>query len=566
MPSSRCYIQTVSEPSKSSLDPRTLLRLAPWIVFAVALIIRLGGIGWGLRNDLRHQSLHPDETDVFLHSQAIEPTKGKFTPSFYNYGTFYLTELRVASDMVTTYAGAPKEGDIEQYWSWVARCNLMGRVLSAIAGSIMAALAYLIAVRAFGLIAGVIASSVMIVAPGLVIHARFQTVDTTSAMLATLAVYCAVRLLPREDEESLVAKQRLFFTILGGVAAGLSAGTKYTGGLAICSVLAALWIARRPKEMVYTFAATVVAFVVSTPGVLLESEKFKQDFMFEMAHSASGHGLVFEGTAPGVIFHMANLVAGSSLLIFLLGLVGVGLGLASKNRFVWVILAFVVPFYLAIGRGEVKFFRYTLPLFAPMAAFAGFAAVEMRRRNETAGKVAIASAILGVGGIPFGGLRGTADATIKMMGTDPRDAAATYLRTKGDVKVGLPRDPWFWSPSLFPDVVATRMMPWPVRLQFMRRDSRPTAVHVLNEKNEPTVFDSRLILEERPDYIVFSSFEYAPAERLFETSTLPEVETIKAFKKALESNYTLEREFGSPTFAVEDLQYIQPILWIWKRK
>ena len=72
-------------------------------VFVFALLVRLVGIGWGLPNDQRSFSLHPDEPVVFLYSQQIEPTKLDFTPGFYNTDA-YLTVLRVAR-MRTRTAG-----------------------------------------------------------------------------------------------------------------------------------------------------------------------------------------------------------------------------------------------------------------------------------------------------------------------------------------------------------------------------------------------------------------------------------------------------------------------------
>jgi len=104
-------------------------------VFAVALIVRLIGIGWGLPNEQRNQSLHPDEPVIWAYSQSIEPAKGDFTPGFYNYGTFYLTILRVSTDIVASYGGGPKDDSEQALWRAIGRYHKAGRVISALAGA-----------------------------------------------------------------------------------------------------------------------------------------------------------------------------------------------------------------------------------------------------------------------------------------------------------------------------------------------------------------------------------------------------------------------------------------------
>ena len=556
----------MSEQSPNpSFDPSKIARLIPWIVFLVALLIRLPGIGWGLKNDLRNQSLHPDETDIFLYSQRIEPAHLKFTPGFYSYGTLYLTELKVASDFVTTYTGAPKDKDEDSYWAWVARCELAGRILTAIAGAATATLAYLTALRAFGFMAGGFAGIVVATAPGHIIHSRFQTVDITAAMLACLALYFALRLLPKPDEDELAPRNATILTALSGAAAGLSGGTKYTGVLAILSTVAALWLTDRKKLIPIALLSAVAAFLISTPGAIFEQKAFIDQFLFEMNHSSSGHGLVFEGTSNGFLFHLGNLSIGIGLLTILVALGGIAYGLRNKEPLFIVLLAFVIPYYIVIGRGEVKFYRYTLPLVAPLAIGAGYALSEASKRKGW-GHAVVAAGILGVGGVPFGGIRSAALATVQMNSEDPRDEAARYLRKQGDVHVGLPRDPWFWSPSLYPNVGSIRRIPWSTRLEEMLRLSNPKAIHVLNIQGQPTVFDTRLIREEKPEYIVYSSFEYGPAERLFGKSDTQEVKDVKLFSERLAEHYEAEIQFGHPMFMIEDLEYIQPAVYVWKRK
>ncbi len=562
-------------PSQPKSVASSIVRFLPGIVFLVALAIRLIGINWGLKNELHNVSLHPDEPIVQGYSQQLEPARGKLTPGFYNYGTLYLTVEKVASDMVSAYTGAPDAKDEISVWSWVSRCHLAGRFLSAIAGAGMVAILYLIAFRFIGMLGAAVSSSILAIAPAHVVHSRFQTVDIFAAFLLLVSLYFALQLLPREGNAP--TQNLLKLVALSGLFAGLSGGTKYTGVLGLLSLMTALAMMKtRPdlKPFLVALGATVLGFVVATPGVLLETEVFLKDFKYETLHIATGHGLVFAATPPGFIYHGFNLAVGLGGLITILGAVGLALALKRKENWIWVLLAFAIPYYLLIGRGEVKFLRYTFPLYAPLILGFAWLMVEAHKRSGP-WRIVVAAGIFAASGLTLGGLKGLTTTSIAMTNQDPRDAAAVYLRTKGDVTVGLPRDPWFWSPSLYPNVGVPRSIRWPKRQAEMLEKSQPKSVHITDDKGNPTVFDLRLIQEAKPEYICFSSLEWGPGMRAHGASGLTkdqqaESDSVFNFTEALKKDYELERQFGNigmdAVFLVEDMQYVQPEVYVWKRK
>ena len=126
---------------KNSLLKSPLL----WI-FLGALVIRLVGIDWGLPNNIRAFSLHPDEQVNLIYARQIEPLKFKFTPGFYNYGTLYLTLLRIVSDVVGTYAGGfDQAGNLTPFG--MGQVHLAGRILNSLFGAGLASVTYLMAAR-----------------------------------------------------------------------------------------------------------------------------------------------------------------------------------------------------------------------------------------------------------------------------------------------------------------------------------------------------------------------------------------------------------------------------------
>ena len=232
-----------SEPSRPAVN---WARFLPIVVFLIALLIRLPGIGWGLKNDLHNQSYHPDETMIWSWSQAIEPTKLSFTPGAYNYGTVYLSMLRIAGDVTAGYTGGFDVKNPDSIWSFASRVHIAGRILSTFAGAGTVLVVFLLLRRRIGDLGATMGALLIAVAPGHVMHSRFQTVDVVATFFLALSALFALRLLDRAEEDSGVKD-----AILAGLFAGLSAGTKYTGVLAIFTLLAVLALARRrhlPKE------------------------------------------------------------------------------------------------------------------------------------------------------------------------------------------------------------------------------------------------------------------------------------------------------------------------------
>lgn len=556
------------------MDARRLERLLPLAVFLFALLVRLPGLGWGLKNDLRNASLHPDEAPNFGYSRQVVPGLGQFTPGFYSYGTLYLTSLRIASDVTTAYTGAPKtkEGwsDVnpEQIdWDWVSRCHLAGRILSVLAGAGAAMVAYLLARRVAGPPAGLFAGAFIAISPAHVMHSRFQTPDILAATLIGGALYFAVRALDPRAE-----KARLAPATWCGILAGLSTGVKYTGILVLFALYAALALRKREGWLREAAVATVVAgvvFLLSTPGVLFDTEAFLRDFTFEMRHTATGQELFFTGTANGFVFHLLNLSVGIGPILATMGIAGLGWAAYRRQAWAIVLIAFLLPYYLLIGRAEVKFMRYTFPLYIGLAVGFGYA-VSAAQRRKVWDKASVAGAIVGIGGLPWGGVHDTVPQTLAMVREDPRDAVARFLRADPQ-SVGLARDPWYWTPSLVPDGADPRRFAWRLVRPEILASEAPKIEYPLTPEGAQTYFDI-ILFDLKPARIVTTSFEIDYPERLRPIKDLlpPDesgrVTLANAWVDRLRAEYDVERIDGLPPSGIEDMDYVRPQVIVWKRK
>jgi hypothetical protein len=557
--------------------------LLPLLVFLFAFGFRLTGIGWGLQNDLHNQTYHPDEQIILGNSQALDPGHLGLTPGFYNYGTLYLTALNVAGSMVKTYGGGePDRHDASKWWPYEAKWNLAGRVISSLAGAFTAVFIFLMLrrfTRPFGALFGAL---VVAIAPAFVVHSRFQTVDVLATMLLTVSLYLTTLLLPATSAHAdppAWSKKLVRYAVLAGLLAGLSAGTKYTGILAVIPLIVACFMidrSLRVKALVGGIVASAVGFFLGTPGSVLDNGRFMQSLAYEAHHVATGHGLLFIDVPSGYIYHLINLGAGIQPLLLLLCAIGIVMGLVKREKWLWLLLSFSLPYYLLIGGEKVLFLRYTFPLYVIAAAGFGW---WMGWAHERKGKhlFAVMAGIFGLGL----SLMIAAEMTTWMMGTDPRDQVALELKQlakdKPGTTVGSASDPWYYSPPLIPDSTGDLGM---IKLKIgeMLRSQSPRFISYIPEANGQLDlnsrfdWDTRLITDIKPDYIVYSSLEQYDVDRLqnstdLDTDSKLMVDRYKQFQVALTASYApFQTGLDDAGMRIQDLEYIRPYLWVWKRK
>jgi hypothetical protein len=542
--------------------------VAALVLFALAFGFRLAGIGWGLPNELRNQSMHPDENLNYI----VATQTPYLQPGFYNYGTLFFTLVHVANDAGTSYGWIPQPQPENQ--ADVFRSGIQtGRVLSALSGAATVSLVFATLLLLTGTLGAFIGAAAMLLAPGHVVHSRFLTTDVFAAMLIALAAFLVIKALQQEENPTLKA------LIAIGAVVGLAAGTKYTG---VLMLLPALYVLFARKEQAKSYLALVASalfgFFIATPGVLIETSAFARDFMYEVAHSAEGHGLVFVDTPPGFVFHSLNLAEAFGFFPFVIGGAGLIWGIVTKAKWAIASALFFLPYFAVISGAEVKFLRYVFPLLPFIAVGLGYIA---GRCHELGGSKRIVTgvAILLVG-FTSATTAGAFQLTRLMTTPDPRNQAAVWFRDESpsDTTIGLVSDPWFYTPSFFENVGALSFQD---RLQEMQEN--PRLIRYIAPDGEKKDWDVRL-LDLEPTYIVFSSFEFLDHDRLSEPNFV-------AFMERMQSEYDFIAIFWDtePAFATtpeamnfdrnmlrvimrerypktHDMMYIRPTICVFKRK
>lgn len=557
--------------NENKIDPRRLFWIAGAFIFFVALFIRMVGMDWGLPNQDRDTSLHPDEPVILAYSLQIEPAKFNFTPGFYNYGTLYLTLSRIGYSFADTYAGASAEG--KELWETVRSYHLAGRWISVVSGALTCFLVFLILWGRTHPLGAVFGAAALAIAPGHVVHSRFQTADVFAAMLLVGALAALLVFWDRKDPDSKPIK----WLVLASALVGLSAGAKYVGAIGLVAILYVCWVKlpeSKWRHMAIAVGVFFGAFLLATPGVLLESGAFWRDFTYELSHTAEGHGLVFVGTSHGLLYQIGNLSVGYGMASLIISVVGLSWAVARKQQWALPILIVLILTFLVIGRSEVKFFRYALPLIPLLAIGFGWCMGRAHLHPNQRFRIIPLVGIFAVSGFGGGGLHLSMTFSQWMASSDPRDQAGAILKEASgpDTTVGIVSDPWFYTVTLYPETAWPRAVPFAERDEARRAATNPRVIqYIPPDPNQRVEWDLRL-LEVSPDYIVFSSFESFDYERIASMTNVPAnleetIQRYRTFMERLEEEYSLlQRPIGIGGPTIHDLMYVRPSVLIWKRK
>lgn len=351
----------------------------------LGLVLRWCGMDWGLPGDQLPFPLHPDEaTNVGAPRRMLE--NGTLNPEFFNYGSLY-------SYLVLSVLWI---GQILGLLSTDADYILAGRGVTLVCGLLTIPVIYSMGRMVFDNRTGLLAAAFYGMAPGLIMHGAFATVDVPATFFASLCYWGALRALQTGTPGPL---------LFGSVCCGLAAATKYPVGMVGLSLLAVagIWLREASDSLPKTSRVLgamalgcCVGFLAGCPYALLDFQRFWDHAGGEMLrHSLRGHGFVFADTGNGWWFVFSrNLPYAFGMLTVVGGLVGAGLMIRARSHQALVLLAFAIPYFVLMGFIELRFMRYVLPLAPVLLIPAGHVAAMIWRglgRLQAVGLVGLAA-------------------------------------------------------------------------------------------------------------------------------------------------------------------------------
>ncbi len=204
-------------------------------------------------------------------------------------------------------------------------------------------------------------------------HARWVAPD--AILTAVVALYLCALLRAWNGGRSFLWAAAL---------AGLATGTKYTGGLLLLPILLCVFLRRRElgqplRRMLGIVTVFGSAFVISTPGALLQPVRFWRDVAFERFHygEAGHYGFGVDSGSEHLALclrwfgvELGSPYAPLALLVTLLALLGALATWRRDRREALLLLLLPVMWVLFFSSQKVLFVRNLLPMAPFFALFA----------------------------------------------------------------------------------------------------------------------------------------------------------------------------------------------------
>lgn len=525
------------------------------VVFGVAVALRVYGLRWGLPDSLHSYSYHPDEFLSVNAAFRIYHTHS-FDPGIYVYPSLYMYLSALAIAVGLGYGAVPS----------LAFIYLAARVMTVVMGVAAVGATWWAGKTLFGSAIGLVAALVMCLAPLHVQHSHFATVDVPSTLFVAAALGFA----------GLIMNRGLWHDYaIAGMLAGLAAGTKYNAGLVILAVLASHFLRRNVEKdgrwlkSIAAVACAAMAFVVSTPGSLLRYEAFRTDFLSEVSHVSTGHGLVFAGTGNGIVYNFVSSLwygLGPALAVVLA--ISVVWALARFDRRTLAIMAFLIPYYVLISLSQVRFARYTLPVYPAVALLVAFMVVDVY--SLLAQRKLIGIRVLWVAattGMLLFTLWYAGNLTSVFGRTDPRDQAARWIfaHIPRGARIGVLEVPWFYSPPLSKMLGYGKLSD---RQEALREAPYELVVFRLCDQYGYRWFDGF-----SPRWVIVSNYEIDDALRLRKSKSIgsaerEEVRRIVTDFELVKKHYRCAARFGEVrgwfSGLPHDMRYPLPTLTIYE--
>jgi hypothetical protein len=342
-------------------------------------------------NPLR--SYHPDEY-VFLKSlSAMKPSELKLFPGFFGWPALQFYVSGVALKVSSWFGAVTLVRDMDFYFQHpgqAARLYEVGRIVTLLFAAGCILVIWRAAGRLFGPAGGNAAALLLAVTPLFTINARYWTADVPMLFWISLALLFSTHILAGGGRR---------WYVLGGIALGLAASTRYQGAAAAFLIAAAHWV--RPdsgtercergrrffvsKDLWLAAAISLAVFLACNPCIISRPGQFVQEFSGELRGSQASLaqfsliGPLSVATGLGTFFFFGFFAA------FLLAIV-------RRDRAVsFVLLGFGPPaVFLLFGLPAMaRYWMPVLPLPVLLVAWA-FATVHRRglERRKPGAKVA----------------------------------------------------------------------------------------------------------------------------------------------------------------------------------
>ena len=358
-----------------------------WAGLAAVL---LGGLGlrlWGVRQGLPY-AYNADEADHFV-VHAIEMfRRGTLNPHYFANPPAFTYVLHAL--FAVWYGGA--SGAVHAYAVHPEAVYTLARASAAVLGTLALWLLYLAGARLFGRAVGLLAAAIEAVAFLPVFYAHLALNDAPTLAPATLSLL---------GSAGVLRKGRARDHLLAGVGLGLACATKYTAGIVLVPLLAAIAArhlgaggdegeqaeragdrARRVRTraivgVLLAGASALVAFLIANPYSILDYHSFHAELAKQSTLSAESQGKLGAPKDGGLAYYLWSFTWGLGWAPSLAALGGALAVWRHERRVAWLLVPAAALFLVFMGTEGRYFGRWLMPIFPIVCLLGAFFVVQL---------------------------------------------------------------------------------------------------------------------------------------------------------------------------------------------
>jgi 4-amino-4-deoxy-L-arabinose transferase-like glycosyltransferase len=345
-------------------------------VLIAAISLRLWGVGQGLP-----YVYNLDESDHFVpHAVAmfrhgLDPHYFANPPALtYLLHVLFAVWFGGAGGVAHAYAHSPED------------VYVVARVATAALGAASVWLLYLAAARLFDRRVGLVAAAIEAVAFLPVFYSHVALNDVPALAPLTLSLLGTAGILRRG---------RALDYLIAGVGLGLACATKYTAGIVLLPLLAALAARHLERDgeppagahalgaiagLAIAGAAALVAVLLANPYALIDYPGFHRGLVHQSTVSGESQGKLGAPSGGGLPYYLWSLTWGLGWVPALAALGGALTIWRREPRVGWLLVPPAVLFLLFMGFQGRYFGRWLLPIFPIACLLAAFFALDLVRR------------------------------------------------------------------------------------------------------------------------------------------------------------------------------------------
>jgi len=310
----------------------------------------------------------------FVDQGTLVPTIANY-PSFYIYLSFPGTLIGVAAQTVLAGYDSLTDATVRMLLTDTGRMALGGRIVTLLCLYLVGWFTWAGLRQFVGDWGAGFAALMVVCTPGLLQYGSYLLPDVPLMMFCLISMILAMRAVSAADR---VAGLRLLY--FASACAGLAVSTKYNGaamvlivataGVMLCIEQGRIRGGLLAKTALNSAGLCLAAFLLGTPGWLIDPGFFWGALKFEIAHAREGH-LVADGVP---FLGQIELFLRHTPVIFIAALGGVlWWGIRLRDRVGGIALAVVLAGIFLAAQSSKQSFQYLLIVLPGLLYFAGLA-------------------------------------------------------------------------------------------------------------------------------------------------------------------------------------------------